>query len=60
MYGLESAQFNNTTKAKLDVFYLKGLRQICHIQTSWTGEEVVRENTNEKVYKSKFHLKNKN
>jgi len=51
MYGLESAQFNNTTKMKLDVFYLKGLRHICKIQTTWTGTEVIRENTNEEVYR---------
>ena len=56
MYGLESAQFNNTTRAKLDVFYLKGLRQICKIPTTWTGEEVNRENTNEKVYKIAMEL----
>ena len=28
MYGQVSAQFNNTTKANLDAFYLNGLRQI--------------------------------
>ena len=51
MYGLESAQFNNTTKGKLDTFYLKGIRQICKLETTY-GQTVMgkeRTNTNEVV-----------
>ena len=52
MYGLETAQFNNTTRNKLDVFQLKGLRQICKITTTFIN----REHDNRFVYETAERL----
>ena len=46
MYGLESAQLNDSLKNKLDVFQLKGLRKILGLTTTFIN----RENTNALVY----------
>ena len=46
LYGLESAQLNDSHLAKLDVFQLKGLRKILRMQTTFMN----RANTNERVY----------
>ena len=46
MYGLESAQLNDSLKNRLDVFQLKGLRKILGLNTTFVN----RENTNELVY----------
>ena len=35
LYGLESAPMNETTKHELDIFQLKGLRQILGIKTTY-------------------------
>eukprot|EP00975_Prorocentrum_lima_P013635 2900279-Prorocentrum_lima.AAC.1 len=42
MYGLESLQLTSTHRNTLDVFYLKGLRQILGMQTTFVN----RHNTN--------------
>ena len=46
VYGLETAQLNDSHLSKLDVFQLKGLRKILRMQTTFVN----RANTNEKVY----------
>ena len=46
LYGLESAQLNDSLLRTLDTFQLKGLRQIMKIQTTFMD----RTNTNEFVY----------
>ena len=52
MYGLESAQLNESVKRKLDTFQLKGLRQILKLTTTYAqglaGGE--RSHTNEYVF----------
>ena len=47
MYGLESAQLNDSIKKRLDAFQLKGLRKILQIQTTYMD----RSNTNEYVHR---------
>ena len=47
MYGLETAQLNDTHLSRLDVFQLKGFRKIANMDTTW----VQRNNDNKKVYK---------
>eukprot|EP00975_Prorocentrum_lima_P008290 1770936-Prorocentrum_lima.AAC.1 len=42
LYGLESLQLTAAQRDKLDVFHLKGLRKILHLQTTF----VRRDNTN--------------
>ena len=51
MYGLDSAQITEANQIKLDTIQLKGLRQICKIGTTWQGDHVEREYTNEYVDK---------
>ena len=46
VYALESVQINDAIQSKLDVFQLKGLRQILKIKTTY----VDRTNTNEQVF----------
>ena len=46
LYGLESAQLNNTTLAAMNTFQLKGLRQILKLQTTY----VDRANSNARVF----------
>ena len=46
MYGLESAQLNDTAKRRIDAFQLKGLRKILNLKTTY----VDRNNTNQRVY----------
>ena len=46
IYGLESVQVNDSLKAKIDAFQLKGLRQILKMQTTY----VQRANSNEAVF----------
>ena len=46
IYGLESAQINDSMKKKLDAFQLKGLRQVLKMQTTYMN----RTNTNRAVF----------
>lgn len=46
MYGLESAQLNDSIKKYLDTFHLKCLRKILNLEHTY----LERENTNEKIY----------
>jgi len=45
MYGLDSAQLNESHQQRLDVFQLKGLRKILGMKTTY----IERSNTNDKV-----------
>ena len=47
LYGLESAQLNESAKKKLDTFQLKGLRNILKLKTTF----IDRSNTNEEVFR---------
>ena len=46
MYGVESAQLNDSLKNSLDVFQLKGLQTILGLDTTFVNTE----NTNDLVY----------
>ena len=48
LYGLESAQLNQGTIDKLDVFQLKGLRKILRMDTTYVN----RSNSNDKVFET--------
>ena len=54
MYGLESAQLNDSIKKKLDAFQLKGLRKILGMTTTYIN----RANTNDEVFKRAEELIN--
>ena len=47
LYGLESAQLNQTTINKLNAFHMKGLRKILHMQTTFG---VMQEGTDRQQY----------
>ena len=47
LYGLESAALTQAQQQRLDVFYLKGLRKILRLDTTFVN----RDNTNEEVYR---------
>ena len=47
LYGLDSAQLNEPQLKRLDVFHLKGLRKVLHMNTTYVN----RENSNQEVYR---------
>ena len=47
LYGLESAQLNESVKKRLDTFQLRGLRKILGMKTTF----IDRSNTNEEVFR---------
>ena len=54
MYGLESAQLNDSIKQYLDTFQVKGLRKILELEHTYIN----RDNTNKKVYEDAEHEMN--
>ena len=56
LYGLESAELNDAEVQKLDVFQLKGLRQILRKDTTYVN----RANTNKVIYEEANTHLNKN
>ena len=50
LYGLESAQLTKQAQAKIDIFQLKGLRQVLNITTTFRQMEQGQDRTNDNDY----------
>ena len=61
MYGIETAELNETTKQKIGVFQLKGLRQILKITNTYVdrlhSNEYVFKEANEIIFKERENPK---